>query len=47
MLLTADGVGTNEIIRRTAKSRPAFGAGRIAFWRTRFDGLVRDKTRPS
>jgi hypothetical protein len=34
VLLTADGVGTNEIMRRTAKSRPAFGAGRSALWRT-------------
>ena len=34
VLLTGDGVGTNEIMRRTAESRLAFGAGRNALWRT-------------
>ena len=34
VLLTADGVGTNEIMRRTGKSgRPVFGAGRNALLR--------------
>ena len=48
VLLTADGVGTNEIMRRTAKSKTC-----VWRWQERFveetdlDGLVRDKTRPS
>ena len=47
VLLTACGVGTNAIMRRTANRRPAFGAGRSALSRKEFDGLLRDKTRPS
>lgn len=47
VLATADGCGTNEIIRRTGKSKPC-----VWRWQERFidegvDGLLRDKTRPS
>jgi len=47
VLLTADGLGTNEIRRRT-------GLGKVSVWRWQeryidegVDGLLRDKTRPS
>ena len=47
VLLTADRVGTNEIMRRT-------GLGKVSVWRWQeryieegVDGLLRDKTRPS
>ncbi len=33
VLFTADGAGTNEIMRRTCKSKTAFGAGRNASWK--------------
>ena len=46
VLLTADGVGTNEIMRRTGNSKTC-----VWRWQERFaegcDGLLRDKTRPS
>ena len=47
VLLTADGVGTNAIMRRTGKSKTC-----VWRWQERFadegvDGLLRDKTRPS
>ena len=47
VLATADGHGTNEIMRRTGKSKPC-----VWRWQERFvdegvDGLLRDKTRPS
>jgi len=32
-LLTADGLGTNEIMRQTGKSRTSSGAGRNGSWR--------------
>ena len=46
VLLAGDGIGTNEIQRRLAVSKPT-----IRRWRTRYveagvDGLCRDKTRP-
>src|SRR4051812_44166420 len=46
VLLTADGLGTVEIMRRTGKSKT-----RVWRWQERFaaegvDGLLRDKTRP-
>src|SRR3954471_8830089 len=45
VLLSADGVGTNEIMRRTGKSKTC-----VWRWQERFmqavDGLLRDKTRP-
>ncbi len=50
VLLSADGVGTNEIMRRSGKS----GKSKTCVWRWQerfmqegFDGLLRDKTRPS
>ena len=47
MLLTAEGVGTNAIMRETGKSKTC-----VWRWQERFadegvDGLLRDKTRPS
>jgi transposase len=47
VVLTADGVGTNEIMRRTAKSKTC-----VWRWQERYidegvEGLMRDKTRPS
>lgn len=47
VLATADGHGTNEIMRRTRKSKPC-----VWRWQERFvdegvDGVLRDKTRPS
>ena len=48
LLLTADGVGTNDIMRETGKSKTC-----VWRWQERFtieegfDGLLRDKTRPS
>jgi transposase len=47
VLATADGCGTNEIMRRTGKSKPC-----VWRWQERFidegvEGLLRDKTRPS
>ena len=46
MLLTAEGVGTSEIMRQTGNSKTC-----VWRWQQRFaegfDGLLRDKTRPS
>lgn len=47
MLLTADGVGTNEIMRRPAKSKTCVWRWQERFLEDGFDGLLRDKTRPS
>ena len=47
VLLTADGVGTNEIMRRTAKSKTCIWRWQERFVEEGFDGLLRDKTRPS
>jgi transposase len=47
VLLTADGVGTNEIKRRTAKSKTCVWRWQERFLEEGFDGLLRDKTRPS
>jgi transposase len=47
VLLTADGVGTNEIMRRTAKSKTCVWRWQQRFIEEGFDGLLRDKTRPS
>ena len=47
VLLTADGVGTNEIMRRTAKSKTCVWRWQERFVEDGFDGLLRDKTRPS
>ena len=47
VLLTADGVGTNEIMRRTAKSKTCVWRWQERFLEDGFDALLRDKTRPS
>ena len=45
--LTSDGVGTNEIRRRTGKSKTCVWRWQERFIEKGFDGLLRDKTRPS
>ena len=47
VLLTADGVGTNEIMRRTGKSKTCVWRWQERFAEEGFEGLGRDKTRPS
>ena len=47
VLLTADGVGTNEIMRRTEKSKTCVWRWQERFIEEGFDGLLHDKTRPS
>ena len=47
VLLTAGGVGTNAIMRRTAKSKTCVWRWQERFIEEGFDGLLRDKTRPS
>ena len=47
VLLTADGSGTVEIMRRTGKSKTAVWCWQERFMTAGVDGLLRDKTRPS
>ena len=47
VLLTADGVGTVEIVRRTGKSRTCVWRWQKRFMEGGLAGLLRDKTRPS
>ena len=47
VLLTADGVGTNAIMRRTGKSKTCVWRWQERFVEEGFDGLLHDKTRPS
>ena len=47
VLLSADGVGTVEIMRRTGKSKTCVWRCQERFMQTGVDGLLRDKTRPS
>src|SRR6516225_1263608 len=47
VLLTGDGVGTNEIMRRTGTSKVTVWRWQERFMRAGVAGLVRDKTRPS
>ena len=47
VLLTANGVGTNEIMRRTAKSKTCVWRWQERFLEDGFDGLLREETRPS
>ena len=47
VLLSADGVGTNEIMRRTGKSKTCVWRWQERFMKEGIDGLLRDKTRPS
>src|SRR6202045_883024 len=47
VLLSADGVGTHEIMRRTGKSKTCVWRWQERFMQAGYDGLLRDKTRPS
>ena len=47
VLLSADGLGTVEIMRRTGKSKTCVWRWQERFMHEGFDGLLRDKTRPS
>src|SRR6187397_1042482 len=47
VLLTADGIGTVEIMRRTGKSKTCVWRWQERFAEEGVDGLLRDKTRPS
>jgi len=47
VLATADGLGTNAIMRRSGKSKTAVWRWQERFARAGVDGLLRDKTRPS
>jgi transposase len=47
VVLSADGLGTNEIMRRTGKSKTCLWRGQERFMREGVAGLLRDKTRPS
>jgi transposase len=47
VLLSADGVGTNEIMRQTGKSKTCVWRWQERFMQEGHDGLLRDKTRPS
>ena len=46
ILLSADGVGTHEIMRRTGKSKTCVWRWQERFMEEGVDGLLRDKTRP-
>lgn len=45
VFLTADGLGTTEIMRRTAKSKPCVWRCQEPFMLASVDGLLRDQTR--
>jgi Homeodomain-like domain len=47
VLLTADGVGTNEIMQRTGKSKTCVWRWQERFVEEGFNGLLREKTRLS
>ena len=47
VLLTGDGVGTNEIMRRTRTSKTCVWRWQERFMQEGVEGLLRDKTRPS
>jgi transposase len=47
VLATADGLGTNAIMRRTGKSKPAVWRWQERYMDEGVEGLKRDKTRPS
>jgi len=47
VLLTADGLGTSEIMRRTGTSKVTVWRWQERFMTAGVDGLLRDKTRPS
>ena len=43
-VLSADGVGTNEIMRRTGKSKTCVWRWQERFMQAGYDGLLRDNT---
>ena len=47
VLLSADRVGTVEIMRRTGKAKPSVWRWQARYLEAGVDGLLRDKTRPS
>jgi hypothetical protein len=47
VLLSADGVGTVEIMRRTGRSKTCVWRWQERFAAEDIEGLLRDKTRPS
>jgi transposase len=47
VLLSAEGIGTNEIMRRTGKSKTCVWRWQERFVAEGYEGLLRDKTRPS
>ena len=47
VLFTAEGLGTNEIMRRTGKAKTSVWRWQERFMEEGFDGLLRDKTQPS
>ena len=47
VLLSVDGVGTNKIMRQTGKSKTCVWRWQERFMQEGYDGLLRDKTRPS
>jgi transposase len=47
VLLSADGFGTNEIMRRTGKSKTCVWRWQERFMQAGYDSLLHDKTRPS
>jgi transposase len=47
VLLTADGCGTAEVMRRTGKAKTAVWRWQERFTQAGVDGLLRDKTRPA
>jgi transposase len=47
VLLTADGLGTGEIVRRAGTSKVTVWRWQERFSRAGVEGLLRDKTRPS
>ena len=47
VLLSAKGVGTNEIMRHTGKSKTCVWRWQERFMQEGYDGLLRDKSRPS
>ena len=46
VLHSADGIGTNGIMRRTGKSKTCVWRWQERFAQEGYDGLLRDKTRP-
>jgi transposase len=47
VLLSADGIGTHEIMRQTGKSKTCVWRWQERFMQAGYDGLLHDKTRPS